>query len=215
MPPARPFFLATCAGRPLGDLSRHTDAGFVVSSKNLEINTDDERVRTDVRNNKVHADALRTCTRHLWVDCAGGGKRTGAKVMTVRAKRFRVKMITLKRLRQAAARVARLVKTAAVPSLICGADVTGMPKRGRSREEFAVRSRTSAAWILTSCSKMQGLTLAGVVQLCGSHVATCVGRALGPSKVDDGNLAGGLGEGKGLHQSLEARGWSRVRCCLR
>ena len=40
-------------------------AGQVVSSKKLEIITNDERVRIDVRNNKVHADALRTCTRNL------------------------------------------------------------------------------------------------------------------------------------------------------
>ena len=35
--------------------------GSVVSSKKLEIIINDERVRTDVLNNKVHADALRTC----------------------------------------------------------------------------------------------------------------------------------------------------------
>ena len=57
---------------------------------------------------------------------ACGGKRTGAKVMAIRAKRFRVKMTFLKRLRQAGAKVARLVKTAAVASLICGSDATGM-----------------------------------------------------------------------------------------
>ena len=35
--------------------------------------TDDKRIRTDVRTNKVHADALRMCTRNLGVDCACGG----------------------------------------------------------------------------------------------------------------------------------------------
>ena len=45
----------------------------------------------------------------------------------MRAKRFRVKMTFLKRLSQAGAKVARLVKTAAVTSLIYGSDVTGMP----------------------------------------------------------------------------------------
>ena len=103
-------------------------AGLVVSSKKLEIITNEEMIRTDVRNNKVHADALRTCTRNLGVDYACGGKRTGAKVMAMRAKWFRVKMTFLKKLlRQAGARVARLVKTAALPSLICGSDVTGVP----------------------------------------------------------------------------------------
>ena len=55
------------------------------------------------------------------------GKRTGAKVMAMRAKRFRVEMTFLKRLRQREPKVARLVKIAAVPSLISGSDVTGMP----------------------------------------------------------------------------------------
>ena len=46
--------------------------------------------------------------------------------MAMGAKRLRVKTTFLGRLRQAGAKVARLVKTA-VPSLICGSDVTGMP----------------------------------------------------------------------------------------
>ena len=46
--------------------------------------------------------------------------------MAMRAKRIVVKLTFLKRLRQAGARVARLVKTAAGPSLIYGSDVTGM-----------------------------------------------------------------------------------------
>ena len=45
----------------------------------------------------------------------------------MRAERFRVEVTFLKRRRQAGAKVARLVKTAAVPSLIYGSDVTGMP----------------------------------------------------------------------------------------
>ena len=48
--------------------------------------------------------------------------------------------------------------------------------------------------------------------VCDSQVAMCVGRALGPCTVDDENLAGGLGQAEGLHQSLEAREWFRVRC---
>ena len=48
--------------------------------------------------------------------------------------------------------------------------------------------------------------------ICDSQVAMCVGRALGPCTVDDENLAGGLGQAEGLHQSLEAREWSRVHC---
>ena len=39
-------------------------AGLVVSSKKLEVITNDERIRTDVRNNRVHAEALRTCARN-------------------------------------------------------------------------------------------------------------------------------------------------------
>ena len=31
--------------------------------------------------------------------------------------------------------------------------------------------------------------------------------------MDDENLTGGLGQAEGLHQSLAARGWSRVLCC--
>ena len=76
-------------------------AGVVISSRKLEIIADDERVRTDVRNNKMHADALRTCTRNLGFDYACGGTRTGAKIMALREKRVRVKMTFLKRLRQA------------------------------------------------------------------------------------------------------------------
>ena len=41
----------------------------------------------------------------------------------------------------------------------------------------------------------------------------CLGRTLGPYTVDDENLAGGLGQAKRLHQSLEAREWSHVPCC--
>ena len=43
--------------------------------------------------------------------------------------------------------------------------------------------------------------------VCDSPVAVCVGRA----SVE--NLARSCGEAKGLHQSLETREWSRVRCC--
>ena len=75
-------------------------ARLEVSSKKLEIVTNDERIHTDVRNNKEHAVALRTCTRNLGADCACGGKRMGVKVMAMRAKRFRVKMTSMKRLRQ-------------------------------------------------------------------------------------------------------------------
>ena len=41
----------------------------------------------------------------------------------------------------------------------------------------------------------------------------CLGRTLGPYTLDDENLAGGLGQAKRLHQSLEAREWSHVPCC--
>ena len=57
-------------------------------------------------------------------------KRTGAKVMAMRAKRYREGRTLLKRLRQTGAMVAWLVKTAAVSSLTYGSDVTGMPDRG-------------------------------------------------------------------------------------
>ena len=40
-------------------------AGIAVSSNKREIITNDERIRTDVRNNKVVVDALRKCTRNL------------------------------------------------------------------------------------------------------------------------------------------------------
>ena len=40
-----------------------------------------------------------------------------------------------------------------------------------------------------------------------------MGRALGLCTVDDENLASSVTEAKGLHQSLQARDWSRVRCC--
>ena len=60
----------------------------------------------------------------LGVDFACGGKRTGAKVMGMRTKRFRVKMTFLKRPRQAGARVAR---PSAVSSLIYGSDETSLP----------------------------------------------------------------------------------------
>ena len=54
--------------------------GFlVVSSKNLEIITNDERIRTDVRRNKVHADALRPCTRNLGVRTACGSEAHGRR----------------------------------------------------------------------------------------------------------------------------------------
>ena len=39
----------------------------------------------------------------------------------------------------------------------------------------------------------------------------CLGRTLGPCNADDENFAGDLGQAKGLHQSLAAREWSRVR----
>ena len=57
----------------------------------------------------------------------------------MRAKRFRVKMTFLVRLRQAGAKVARLVKSAAVPSLICGSDVTGMPPAQLNEARLIVR----------------------------------------------------------------------------
>ena len=41
-------------------------AGLVVSSKKLDVITNNERVRTDVRNNKVQAEALRTGARGTW-----------------------------------------------------------------------------------------------------------------------------------------------------
>ena len=63
----------------------------------------------------------------LEVGNACGAERTVAKVMAMGVKRFRVKMTFLELLRQAGAKVARLVKTAAVPSLICGSDATGTP----------------------------------------------------------------------------------------
>ena len=53
--------------------------GLVVSSKNLEIITNDERIRTDVRRNKVHADALRPCTRNLGVHTACGSEAHGRR----------------------------------------------------------------------------------------------------------------------------------------
>ena len=56
--------------------------------------------------------------------------------------------------------------------------------------------RTIAAWTLTSCSKMRGLILADVVQV----PALWMTKAL-------------LAASEGLHRSLEAREWSRVRCC--
>ena len=49
----------------------------MVSSKKLDIITNDGRIRTDVRNNQVHADALRTCTRNLGVDNAEAHGRQG------------------------------------------------------------------------------------------------------------------------------------------
>ena len=67
---------------------------FVVSSRKLEILTNDEMIRTDVR---MHAEALCTCTRNMEVDHACGGKRTGAKVIAMRAERSRVKMTSLQR----------------------------------------------------------------------------------------------------------------------
>ena len=48
---------------------KHADeVAFLVVSKKLEVITNDERVRTYVCNNEVHADALRTCTRNLGGD---------------------------------------------------------------------------------------------------------------------------------------------------
>ena len=53
--------------RAIDLFTKHAEevAGPVESSEKLEIITNDERVRTYVRNNKVHADALRTCTRNV------------------------------------------------------------------------------------------------------------------------------------------------------
>ena len=100
-------------------------AGLVVSSKKLDIITNDETLRTDVRTSKLHADVLHTCTKNLTWPAAGSAR--APRIMAMRAKRLRVKMTFLRRLRQAGARVARLVKTAAVSTLICGSGVTGMP----------------------------------------------------------------------------------------
>ena len=109
---------------------------------------------------------------NLGVDYACGGKRSGAKVMAMRAKRFRVKITFLKRLRQAGGKVARL----AVPSLICGADVTGMPT-AQLNEARLIARRTLA-------DEVQRLRFS-----CGS-----VGRAMGPCALDDENLAGSIVE---------------------
>ena len=99
-------------------------AGPVVPSSKLNLIATDERVCTDARNYTVHADTLRTCAGNWGGAFACGGKRTGGKVMAMRAKRFRVKMTFLKRLRPEGARAARLVKTVTGPSLIYGSHVT-------------------------------------------------------------------------------------------
>ena len=53
--------------RALDLFTKHAEevAGLPVSSKKLEFITNDETGRSDGCNNKVHADALRSCTRNL------------------------------------------------------------------------------------------------------------------------------------------------------
>ena len=60
---------------------------------------------------------------------------------------------------------------------------------------------------------MLGLTLTDVVQRLRFSCGSVRGSNDGSCTVDDENLAGGLGHAKGLHQSLETRERSRVRCC--
>ena len=97
--------------------------GPVVCSKKLEIITNDERVRTDVRNNTVHGRSPHT------LEELGLRLRRGAHGRQGRGDASKVVLgqDDLPRLRQAGARVARLVNAAAAPSLVCGSDVTGMP----------------------------------------------------------------------------------------
>ena len=84
--------------RAIDVFSKHAEevAGPVVASKKLDIITHDEKFRPDVRT--TNADALRTCTKHVEVDCR------------------------LRRERSLRYLLARLVTTAAVPSLLpfCG-----------------------------------------------------------------------------------------------
>ena len=91
--------------------------------------------------------ATTKCMRMLSVRARGTWQSTAlaagsARVMAMRAKRFAVKMTFLKRLRQAGAKVARLVKAATVSSLICGSDVTGMPPTQLNEARKICRERT-------------------------------------------------------------------------
>ena len=81
--------------RAIDFLTEHAEdvAGLVISSKKLEIITFDEKV--------LHLSALgRARAGGTWKSAS----LAGAKVVALRAKRFRVKMTFLKRLRQAGAK---------------------------------------------------------------------------------------------------------------
>ena len=59
--------------------------------------------------------------------------------MAMREKRFKAKMTFLERLRQAGARVARLVETAAVPSWMYLSDVACMPPEQLNEARLVAR----------------------------------------------------------------------------
>ena len=120
----------------------------------------------------------------------------------MRAKRLRVKMTF-----QAGAKVARLVKTAAAPF----ADLWF--RRGRHAACAALRSADGRAKNLPreDVPSLLGLGPHAWCDVCDSHAAMFVVRALSSCTVDDENFAGSFGQAKGLHQHLEVCGWSRVR----
>ena len=103
-------------------------AELVINFKKLECVASDPKAAQDLQQ-AVSAKAQKKLrTRNLGVDYSCGGV-LGRKVQQQRLKKALERMPFLKRLRQAGARVARLVRSGLVPSLIWGSCVTGLPPR--------------------------------------------------------------------------------------
>ena len=103
-------------------------AKLVLNMSKLEVVADDPQTANEVLKGLGVKARRKLCTRNLGVDYACGGK-LGRGVQGKRLKKSLVRMPFLKRLRQAGARVARLVRSSLVPSLVWGSGVTGLPPR--------------------------------------------------------------------------------------
>ena len=103
--------------------TEHAESSWSHPRSWMEIITNDERIRR----RRAKQQSARGCPPHVHeelgrVDYVFGGKRTGAKVVAIRAKRFRVKMTFLKRLSSSGSHSGKACQDRHRPSLTYGSD---------------------------------------------------------------------------------------------